>query len=38
MKKFVHSLVLALKETWDLGARGTRARGLSDSVESSWID
>jgi hypothetical protein len=24
------------KDTWDLGARGIRARGLSDCVESSW--
>jgi hypothetical protein len=27
-----------LKDTWDLGARGIRARGLSDCVESSWRD
>jgi hypothetical protein len=26
------------KDTWDLGARGIRARGLSDCVEGSWRD
>jgi hypothetical protein len=27
-----------LKYIWDLGARGIRARGLSDCVEGSWRD
>jgi hypothetical protein len=25
-----------LEDTWDLGARGIKARGLSDCVEGSW--
>jgi hypothetical protein len=27
-----------LKDTWDLGTRGIRARGLSDCVDCSWRD
>jgi hypothetical protein len=38
MKNSVHSWVHILKDTWDLGARGIRARGLSDCVEGSWRD
>jgi hypothetical protein len=26
------------KDTWDLVARGIRARGISDCVEGSWGD
>jgi hypothetical protein len=29
---------ILLKDTWDLGAGGNRARGLSDCVEGSWRD
>jgi hypothetical protein len=29
---------MLLKDKWDLGARGIRARGLSDCVEGSWRD
>jgi hypothetical protein len=38
MKNCVLSYVHTLKDTWDLGARGIRARGLSDFVEGSWRD
>jgi hypothetical protein len=38
MKNSIHSRVHTLKHTWDLGARGVRARGLSDCVEGSWRD
>jgi hypothetical protein len=38
MKNSVDSWVHTLKDTWDLGARGIRARGLSDCVEGSWRD
>jgi hypothetical protein len=33
-----HRWVRALKDTWDLGARGIRARGLSGCVEDSRRD
>jgi hypothetical protein len=36
MKNSVCSGVSALKDTWDMGAIGVRARGLSDYVEGSW--
>jgi hypothetical protein len=29
---------ITLKDTWDLGARGIRIRGLSDCVEGSRRD
>jgi hypothetical protein len=31
-------LTAYFKNTWELGARGIRARGLSDYVEGSWRD
>jgi hypothetical protein len=37
-EKFVHSLVHTLKDRWDLGARGIRARGLSHYDVGSWKD
>jgi hypothetical protein len=38
MKNSIHSWVHTLKDRWDLGTTGIRARGLSDSVEGSWSD
>jgi hypothetical protein len=38
-EKFCSHLSTYLKkEAWDLGARGIRARELSDCVEDSWRD
>jgi hypothetical protein len=37
-EKFCSRLGTYFKDTWDLGARGIRARGLSDCVEGSWRD
>jgi hypothetical protein len=30
--------ILQKTDTWDLGARGIRAGGLSDCTEGSWRD
>jgi hypothetical protein len=38
MENSVHSSIHTSKDTWNLGARGIRARGLSDYVEGSWRD
>jgi hypothetical protein len=38
MKNHVPSSVYTVKDTWDLGPTGIRARGLSDCVEGSWRD
>jgi hypothetical protein len=37
-EKFCSQLSTYFKRTWDLGATGIRARGLSDCVEGSWRD
>jgi hypothetical protein len=37
-EKFSSQLSTTSKDARDLGARGIRARGLSDCVEGSWRD
>jgi hypothetical protein len=37
-EKLVSTSVNTLKDTWDLGATGIRARGLSYCVDGSWRD
>jgi hypothetical protein len=38
IKNCVRSWVHTSKDTWDLGARGIRAGGLSDYIKDSWRD
>jgi hypothetical protein len=37
-EKFCSQLSTYFKSIWDLGARGIRARRISDCVEGSWRD
>jgi hypothetical protein len=37
-KNAVHIRVHDLKDTWHLGGKGIRARGLSDCIDGSWRD